>query len=313
LIKEKMSEFTESLVEFEMLHKLYKLDPLIERNILKTISWRIIGSIDTAILGWIITGNLSFGIKIGGAELLTKMLLYYCHERIWQNFKLGLPSRSLQNKFIISQNKPHLFKQIGKVARRDREELNDSQSFTIWLTGLSGSGKSTLASEIESWMFGQKARVYILDGDNTRLGINSDLSFSDEDRTENIRRVAEICKLFNDAGVIVIASFISPFASDRLIAKNLIGAADFIEVFTDSSINTCCERDTKGLYRLAKEGKLKNFTGISSPYEPPLKPDIHLYTDKDSVMDCLTTVKHYLLSSKKMDANRSYSKIVSTV
>jgi adenylylsulfate kinase len=308
-----MYELNESLVKFEMLHKLYKLDPLIERNILKTISWRIIGSIDTAILGWLITGNLSFGIKIGGAELLTKMLLYYGHERVWQNFKLGLPSRSLQNKLVKSQNKPHLFKQIGKVVRQDREGLNDNPSFTLWLTGLSGSGKSTLAGEIESWMFGQKARVYILDGDNTRLGINSDLSFSDEDRTENIRRVAEICKLFNDAGVIVIASFISPFASDRLIAKNLIGAADFIEVFTDSSINTCCERDTKGLYKLAIAGKLKNFTGISSPYEQPLMPDIHLYTDKNSVEDCLTIVKHYLLSHKKMHPSRSYGKNVSMI
>src|SRR5476649_1422001 len=157
----------------DIILKLYKLDPLIKRNVLKTISWRIIGSIDTVILGWLITGNLSFGIKIGGTELLTKMLLYYGHERIWQSFKLGLPSRHQQNKLIESQNKPHLFKQTGKITRKDREELNHNPSFTLWLTGLSGSGKSTIASEIEAWMFGCGARAYILDGDNTRLGINS--------------------------------------------------------------------------------------------------------------------------------------------
>jgi len=280
--------------------KLYKLDPLIKRNVLKTISWRFIGSIDTAILGWLITGNLSFGVKIGATEMLTKMLLYYGHERLWQGIKLGIPSKHQQNKLIKKQNKPHLFKQVGSITRKDREELNDHSAFTLWLTGLSGSGKSTLASEIEAWLFEQQARVYILDGDNTRLGINSDLTFSDDDRAENIRRVAEICKLFNDAGTIVIASFISPFINDRLMAKNLIGTNNFIEVYTDSSLATCRERDTKGLYQLAIDGKLRNFTGISSPYEPPLIPDLHLHTDISSVEDCLGVVKAYLTHYKKL-------------
>jgi len=280
--------------------KLYKLDPLIKRNILKTISWRVIGSIDTIILGWMITGNLSFGIKIGATELLTKMLLYYGHERLWQGIKLGLPTRHHQSRIVKRENKPNLFKQTGKVTRKNREELNQNSTFTLWLTGLSGSGKSTLATEVELWLFEQGIRAYILDGDNTRLGINSDLTFSDEDRAENIRRVGEICKLFNDAGIIVIASFISPFTNERLLAKNLVGAESFIEVYTDSSVRTCLQRDTKGLYRLAIDGKLKNFTGISSPYQPPLTPDLHLHTDQSSVDDCLRVIKDYLLHRKKL-------------
>jgi len=284
--------------------KLYKLDPLIKRNMLKTISWRIIGSIDTVILGWLVTGNLSFGVKIGATELLTKMLLYYGHERLWQGIKIGLPSRHHQNKLVKRENRQNLFKQTGKITRKNREELNQNPSFTLWLTGLSGSGKSTLATELELWLFGLGIRAYILDGDNTRLGINSDLTFSDEDRTENIRRVAEICKLFNDAGTIVIASFISPFINDRTITKNLIGADSFIEVYTDSSINTCQKRDTKGLYKLAIDGKLKNFTGISSPYEPPFMPDLHLYTDETSVEQCLTIIREYLLLHKKVNVSQ---------
>jgi len=287
----------------DIVFKLYKLDPLIKRNVLKTISWRIVGSIDTVILGWLITGNLSFGIKIGGTELLTKMLLYYGHERFWQGIKIGLPTRLQKNKIVISANKSHLFKQTGRIKRTDRERLNNNKSFTLWFTGLSGSGKSTLATEMESWMFEKGLRVYILDGDNTRLGINSDLTFSDEDRTENIRRVAEICKLFNDAGTIVIASFISPFINDRNIARNLIGPENFIEVYTDSSIETCAGRDTKGLYKLAMDGKLKNFTGISSPYETPLNADLHLHTDDDSTSECVKSIIEYLLVNKKINAN----------
>jgi uncharacterized membrane protein len=128
--------------------KLYKLDPLIKRNILKTISWRIIGSIDTVILGWLITGNLSFGVKIGGTELLTKMLLYYGHERLWQGIKLGMPSRHQQNKLVKRENRPNLFKQTWKITRKNREELNEHSAFTLWLTGLSGSGKSTRVQDI---------------------------------------------------------------------------------------------------------------------------------------------------------------------
>jgi adenylyl-sulfate kinase len=223
----------------DILLKVLKKDPLIKRNVIKTISWRIVGSVDTVILGWLITGQFSLGAKIGLTELLTKMLLYYIHERAWQKVNFGLPSKRRQTQLLQKEIKPNLFKQTGKITRSDREKLNNNKSFTLWLTGLSGSGKSTLATETEAWLHAQNARVYILDGDNTRLGINKDLSFSDEDRAENIRRVAEMCRLFNDAGIIVIASFISPFERDRAIAKKTIGDENFVEVYIDASIDIC--------------------------------------------------------------------------
>ncbi|WCT11882.1 adenylyl-sulfate kinase [Mucilaginibacter jinjuensis] len=284
----------------DILLKVLKKDPLIKRNVIKTVSWRIVGSVDTVILGWLITGQFSLGAKIGLTELLTKMLLYYAHERAWQKIKFGLPSKRRQTQILQKEIKPNLFKQTGKITRGDRERLNNNRSFTLWLTGLSGSGKSTLATETEAWLHGQNARVYILDGDNTRLGINKDLSFSDEDRAENIRRVAEMCRLFNDAGIIVIASFISPFEQDRAIAEKLIGDESFVEVYIDASIDTCQKRDTKGLYKLALAGKIKNFTGISSPYETPANPDVHLNTESQTVGACLDVLKKYLITNKNI-------------
>lgn len=284
----------------DILLKVLKKDPLIKRNVIKTISWRIVGSVDTVILGWIITGQFSLGAKIGLTELLTKMILYYAHERAWQKVNFGLPSKRRQTQLLQKEIKPNLFKQTSKITRIDRERLNNNKSFTLWLTGLSGSGKSTLATEAEAWLHGQNARVYILDGDNTRLGINKDLSFSDEDRAENIRRVAEMCRLFNDAGIIVIASFISPFERDRAIAKKLIGDENFVEVYIDASIDTCQKRDTKGLYKLALAGKIKDFTGINSPYEAPANPDVHLNTENKNVGACLDVLKNYLIANKSI-------------
>jgi adenylyl-sulfate kinase len=193
-----------------------------------------------------------------------------------------------------STQRPNLFQQIGKISRSDRERLNGNKAFTLWLTGLSGAGKSTLAIEVESWIYNLHGHVYILDGDNTRLGLNKDLSFTDDDRTENIRRVAELCKLFNDAGIIVIASFISPFLKDRLMARSLIGAETFSEIYIDADLETCKLRDTKGLYKLASEGKIKNFTGIDSLYELPLTPDLHIQTHVYTIPECLDQIKDYL-------------------
>jgi len=276
-----------------LLHKINK-DPTVKRHLLKTLSWRVIGTIDTVMLGWLVTGKLHTGAAIGGLELLTKMVLYFTHERVWHRIRFGLPTRTARAAQVRDDNAGNLFAYAGKVSRSQREALNGAPAFTIWLTGLSGSGKSTIASELEVWLHQQGLRTYIIDGDNTRLSINSDLSFSAEDRAENIRRVAEISKLFNDAGIIVIASFISPFAADRESARNIIGPSSFLETFVDASIDTCKSRDTKGLYRLAQEGKIKEFTGISSPYEPPLHPDIHINTDAGSVQSCITKIINHL-------------------
>lgn len=155
-----------------------------------------------------------------------------------------------------------------KVSKVDREKIKNQKSCTIWMSGLSGSGKSTIANLLETILNEQGYHTYALDGDNTRLGLNKGLGFSEEDRIENIRRVAEVAKILNDAGLIVICSFISPFEKNRTQAKEIIGE-NFIEVFVDADLSTCETRDPKGLYKKARAGEIKDFTGISSPFETP--------------------------------------------
>ena len=169
---------------------------------------------------------------------------------------------------------PHSF----YVDRKKREELKNHPSFLIWFTGLSGSGKSTIASRLEEELFNRGYHTYILDGDNVRSGLNSDLDFTDEGREENIRRIGEVANLFVDAGIIVMASFISPFRQEREFVKTLVGASRFFEVFIDCPLGECESRDVKGLYKKARAGKIPNFTGISSPYEAPENPDITIDT-----------------------------------
>jgi adenylylsulfate kinase len=155
-----------------------------------------------------------------------------------------------------------------KTTRKDRESIKNQKAFTIWMSGLSGSGKSTIANLVEEKLISLGYHTYILDGDNTRMGLNKDLGFSEEARVENIRRVSEVCKLMNDAGLIVICSFISPFEKNREQAKQIIGEG-FMEIFIDADLSTCEERDPKGLYKKARTGEIKEFTGISSPFENP--------------------------------------------
>jgi adenylyl-sulfate kinase len=178
------------------------------------------------------------------------------------------------------------------------------KSFTIWFTGLSASGKSTLANELDQWVFEGNGHSYILDGDNARLGINKDLSFSEADRTENIRRVAEICRILNDAGIIAIAALITPFQKDRAMAKQIIGDENFVEVYLNAPVQVCAARDYKGLYSKAMKGEIKNFTGVDSPYEPPLDPHITLHTDKQSVHQCINDVKSFFRSQLKIDFDK---------
>lgn len=169
-------------------------------------------------------------------------------------------------KNIIAHN--HTVQQI------DRNRRNQHNSFVIWLTGLPCSGKSTLANEIEVELFEQGINTYILDGDNIRMGLSRDLDFSAEGRAENIRRIGEVAKLMADAGLVVITSFISPFHDDRKKAREIIGDGNFIEIFLDTPLGICEERDNKGLYKKARDGEIKNFTGIDSPYEVPKDPDV---------------------------------------
>jgi adenylylsulfate kinase len=157
----------------------------------------------------------------------------------------------------------------------------------IWFTGLSGSGKSTLAIQLEAALHAQGFKTYLLDGDNIRSGLNKDLSFTDEARVENIRRISEVCKLFLDAGVVLLSAFISPFQSDRQQVKSIVGEGNYIEVFVDAPLEVCEQRDVKGLYKKARAGEVRNFTGISSPYEKPSHPDVVIPTDKMSVEEAM--------------------------
>jgi adenylylsulfate kinase len=170
-----------------------------------------------------------------------------------------------------------------KVSKADRERMLKQRALLVWFTGLSGSGKSTLAVQLEAELHERGYKTYLLDGDNIRAGINKDLTFSDEGRIENIRRIGEVSKLMMDAGVVVLSAFISPFRSDRQQVKNIVGAENFVEVFVDAPLEICEQRDVKGLYKKARAGEVKNFTGIDSPYEAPQSPDIHLRTDELSV------------------------------
>ncbi len=166
----------------------------------------------------------------------------------------------------------------GKVSSADRERLFNQKPLLIWFTGLSGSGKSTLAVQLEAALFERGYKTYLLDGDNIRTGLNQDLDFSESARVENIRRIGEVSKLFLDAGMIVLSAFISPFRADRQQVKEIVGAHNFVEVFADCPLEICEQRDVKGLYKKARAGEVKNFTGIDSPYEAPLQADINIPT-----------------------------------
>ena len=186
------------------------------------------------------------------------------------------------------------------ITRAERERLNGHSGCTVWLTGLSGAGKSTLAHRVEERLVAEGCRTYVLDGDNVRHGLCRDLGFSAEDRCENIRRIGEVGKLMTDAGLIVISAFISPFRSDRDGVRKLFEDGDFVEVYCDAPLHVCEERDVKGLYQKARAGQLSEFTGISSPYEAPLCPEIVVHTGKDGLEICVDLIIGYLRDNKKI-------------
>jgi adenylylsulfate kinase len=179
--------------------------------------------------------------------------------------------------------------------------MNGHKSVNIWFTGYSGSGKSTLAHALEKHLFEMNCRTFVFDGDNVRHGLCKDLGFSNTDRRENIRRITEMVKLFLDAGLIALTAFIAPFNKDREIIKSRLGAQNYIEVFCDCPIQICEERDVKGIYKKARQGLIKDFTGISSPYEPPQSPDIVLQTDKQPIDDCIEQMMQLLKKRNVFD------------
>ena len=194
------------------------------------------------------------------------------------------------------------YKQNFDITKGVREKRNGHKSLLIWYTGLSGSGKSTLANAVEKELYNKGYYSYTLDGDNIRSGINNDLGFNQEDRLENIRRVAEISKLIMDAGIIVNAAFISPLISDRKIIKDIVGVKNLFEIYVSTSLEECEKRDVKGLYEKARRGLIKDFTGITSKYEPPKNPDVVIDTQGKDILVCVNEILPKLISKIKLDA-----------
>ena len=183
------------------------------------------------------------------------------------------------------------------VTQQRRNKLNNHKSVVLWFTGLSGSGKSTLAHALEEKLFNMGFRTFVLDGDNVRHGLNSNLGFSEADRSENIRRISEVSKLMLEAGLIVMTAFISPFKQDRNEARTLIANDNFIEIYCKASIETCEKRDVKGLYKKARAGEIKNYTGIDSPYEAPVNPELIIDTDQETLDYSVSKIMNYLEAS----------------
>jgi len=196
----------------------------------------------------------------------------------------------------MKEDTKHIYPVFDKILKRtDKERLLKQRSKVIWMSGLSGAGKTTIAKHLDEALYMKGFVAQILDGDNIRSGINNNLDFSEEDRKENIRRIAEISKLFMNCGIIIINSFISPTEDIREMAREIIGEENFVEVYINASLEVCEKRDTKGLYAKAREGKIKNFTGIDSPFEEPQNAHIIVHTDKQSIEESVSQVIDYIL------------------
>jgi adenylylsulfate kinase len=193
----------------------------------------------------------------------------------------------------------NIVKHNYKTTKSQRERQHGHKVYLLWFTGLSGSGKSTLSNLVEVALHNKGLSTYILDGDNIRTGINKDLNFSPEDRTENIRRIAEISNLMLDAGVLTLAAFVSPYIKDREAVKQIVGADNFIEIYVNTSLEECERRDVKGLYKKARAGEIRNMTGISAPYEAPTNPDFEIITDRQSIEDSVKEVLTFLNNKLK--------------
>ena len=196
----------------------------------------------------------------------------------------------------------HIVKQNYNIKKAQRETLHGHKAYLLWFTGLSGSGKSTLANLVEMELHKKGLSTYILDGDNVRQGINKDLSFTPQDRSENIRRIAEISNLMLDAGLVTLAAFVSPYIKDREAVKQIVGPDNFIEIYISTSLAECERRDVKGLYKKARAGEIKNMTGISAPYEAPIHPDLEVVTDGQPIEESVKTILEFINKKLKQSA-----------
>ncbi|MFT5678792.1 adenylyl-sulfate kinase [Patiriisocius sp. Uisw_047] len=184
----------------------------------------------------------------------------------------------------------NVFAHTYEVSAKERSQLKGHKGLVLWFTGLSGSGKSTIANALEKQLVAQKIHTYTLDGDNVRKGLNNNLAFSPEDRVENIRRIAEVSKLMLDAGLLVLSAFVSPYSKDREGVRSAVGAENFIEIYINTPLSVCEKRDVKGLYAKARKGEIKDFTGISAPYEAPINPDIEIKTEELTIDESVAKI-----------------------
>jgi len=211
----------------------------------------------------------------------------------------------LDSKILSEKKSSNVVWHEAEVTKQERNRRNNHKSTILWFTGLSGSGKSTIACALEKQLHEQHAQTYILDGDNMRHGLNSDLGFSCEDRKENIRRIGEVAKLFVDAGFLVLSSFISPFTQDRGLVRELVNKDEFIEVYVKCPLDVCEHRDPKGLYSKARKGEIKNFTGIDSPYEEPVRAEITIDTSLSSIDESVNKIIEYLYRQSYITFNNN--------
>lgn len=265
-----------------------KNSPII--SILKAISWRIIGSLDTVLISYFITQNTVVALSIGGVEVVTKSFLFYVHDRIWLRLITKIDNKKKITSDSFSKTTNVFALEKWEIDRKQKEKKLNQRGKTIWMTGLSGSGKTTLTNQLEKKLFLENYTCVVLDGDVLREGMNKGLGFSEQERYENIRRTAEIAKINTQNGIISIVALISPLQKMRNLAKEIIGKEDFIEVYISTSIEECENRDVKGLYAKARQGKIENLTGIQSIYEPPIIPDIVINTESITIENCTQTI-----------------------
>lgn len=260
-----------------------------KRHLFKTVTWRILATLITFLVALVISGDFTIALNIGLVEVVLKMAAYYAHERFWFN--------RIRFKKTINRP-PNLHPRMIGLTPKERGECLHQNPQVVWMTGLSGSGKSTIAEALERKLVSHGYKTFILDGDNTRWGINADLGFTHWDREENLRRVAEIAKLFTDAGFIVITAFISPYKETREKAREIIGDDKFKEIHISTSLGDCIRRDVKGLYKKAYAGEIKHFTGVSDPFEVPENPFLEVnagYDGDDKLEENVQTLYEELL------------------
>jgi adenylylsulfate kinase len=266
------------------------------KSLIKGISWRIIGTIDTLFVAFIITGDTVKSLSIGGIEVFTKIFLYYLHERLWSRIS-GRLWKKTQGLFSFIKFKNYVFSsEEWLVNRIEREKKNEHKGCVIWMTGLSGAGKTTIARYLEKKLFDEAYLSKVLDGDVLRSGINADLDFSENDRQENIRRTAEIAKIFANTGFITIVSLITPKEEFRALARQIIGEKDFHLIYVEASLEECERRDVKGLYAKARKGEIKDFTGVSlgNGFEVPTNAHMILKTEKTNIEISIIQLFAYL-------------------